>query len=192
MIYLSFEDDELLLKRADIAEFDRDFKPMDYDAKTAAKKLLSSSRFTNILPKAREALQRIIDGKEPKKMSSKDLKEQGGTTLGADIAKAADSVAAGKKERRTKVQSPDVDGRTAKGGKKAKPVKGKAAATAVSGQRPGSGAYIRELLMTGKHDPDSIVKLTHKKFPDSKCSVKDVAWNRAKLRRDGVEVPEVE
>ncbi len=55
----------------------------------------------------------------------------------------------------------------------------------------GSGAYIRELIMGGKHDTARIVEMVHKKFPESRAKAGDVSWNRGKLKRDGHRVPEV-
>lgn len=55
--------------------------------------------------------------------------------------------------------------------------------------RPGSGARIRELLKAGGLNQAEILVIVHREFPTSKAGPSDIAWNRAKLRKDeGVEV----
>jgi len=51
--------------------------------------------------------------------------------------------------------------------------------------RPGSGARIRELLVAG-HDAESILATIRREFPQSKATKADVAWNRGRLKREGV------
>jgi hypothetical protein len=57
------------------------------------------------------------------------------------------------------------------------------------GRKPGSGARIRELILKG-FDNDKILATVHKEFPDSKAKASDIAWNKGKLRKDGVKIPE--
>jgi site-specific DNA-cytosine methylase len=52
----------------------------------------------------------------------------------------------------------------------------------------GSGAYIRRLLGMGAVD-DAILERVHAQFPGSKATKSDVAYNRAKLRKDGAPPP---
>lgn len=49
----------------------------------------------------------------------------------------------------------------------------------------GSGLYIRYLLTIGTTDVNAILKLVHKRFPQSKAGPSDVYWNRRKLEKDG-------
>ena len=49
----------------------------------------------------------------------------------------------------------------------------------------GSGAYIRMLLGAG-YRPAQIVGMVHRNFEGSRATTRDVAWNRAKMRREGV------
>jgi hypothetical protein len=58
-----------------------------------------------------------------------------------------------------------------------------------SGRKPGSGARIRELILKG-WDNEKILATIHKEFPGSKAKASDVSWNKGKLRRDGVKIPE--
>lgn len=53
----------------------------------------------------------------------------------------------------------------------------------------GSGAYMRMLLMTGWYDVQSILRLNKLHFPSSVAGPGDVAFNRAKLRAQGLQVP---
>lgn len=53
--------------------------------------------------------------------------------------------------------------------------------------RPGSGAYIRELLIQGV-PRDEILRLNLERFPASKAGPSDVAWNRGRLRQEGVKL----
>jgi len=150
VLYCSSEYDSLELMRESIDVFDTEFKPIDYDVKIAAKKMLESrSRFIHTDANARAVLEAISEGKtpDPKLFSSAPI----GTSSGAS--------------------------------KKSK--------SGGNGRKPGSGAFIRELILEGKYDDETIVKMTHKQFPDSKCSVKDVGWNKGKLKRDGIAVPVV-
>jgi hypothetical protein len=65
-----------------------------------------------------------------------------------------------------------------------------AAGAKVAGpKKPGSGMRIRELLMK-RVGTDEILKIIHKEFPGSKAKSSDVAWNKGKLKADGVKVPE--
>lgn len=48
----------------------------------------------------------------------------------------------------------------------------------------GIGSYIRELLREGRHSPDQIIVMVKTRFPESRATVADVAWNRAKLRKE--------
>lgn len=48
----------------------------------------------------------------------------------------------------------------------------------------GSGAYMRRLLAAGAAD-DAILERVHAQFPGSKATKSDVAYNKAKLRKDG-------
>ena len=52
----------------------------------------------------------------------------------------------------------------------------------------GSGAYMRRLMRAGYTDRDGILAAVRKRWPDSKAGPSDVAWNRAKLRSEGVDV----
>lgn len=54
-------------------------------------------------------------------------------------------------------------------------------------RKPGSGARIRELLQKG-WDAEKILVVIHREFPGSKATKSDVAWNRGKLRKEGVNV----
>jgi site-specific DNA-cytosine methylase len=51
--------------------------------------------------------------------------------------------------------------------------------------RTGSGAFIRELLVRGV-PTDEILRLNRERFPASKATASDVAWNRGRLRKEGV------
>jgi hypothetical protein len=53
----------------------------------------------------------------------------------------------------------------------------------------GSGAYIRRLLVAGHLDTDAILEAVHAQFPGSKAKASDVAWNKGKLKKDGVTLP---
>jgi hypothetical protein len=52
----------------------------------------------------------------------------------------------------------------------------------------GSGAYIRRLLALGAQ-ADAILMRVHAQFPGSKATASDVAYNKAKLRKEGVAAP---
>ena len=60
-------------------------------------------------------------------------------------------------------------------------------ARAPGSSRPGSGARIRELLVAGKAAAE-ILPIIHTEFPGSKATASDVAWNRGRLRKEGVRV----
>lgn len=49
----------------------------------------------------------------------------------------------------------------------------------------GIGAYIRELLVTNKYSPAQIVAKVKERFPESRATEADVAWNKGKLRKEG-------
>ena len=49
----------------------------------------------------------------------------------------------------------------------------------------GSGAYIRRLLLLGAA-PDAILERVHAQFPGSKATASDVAYNKGKLKKDGL------
>ncbi len=49
----------------------------------------------------------------------------------------------------------------------------------------GSGAYIRSLLVAGR-GTDEILAAVHANYPLSKATKGDVAWNRGRLRKEGV------
>lgn len=51
----------------------------------------------------------------------------------------------------------------------------------------GIGRYIRNLLREGKHTPTQIVEMVRKKFPESRATVADVSWNRARLAKENNE-----
>ena len=59
-----------------------------------------------------------------------------------------------------------------------------------SGRKPGSGAYIRELLMQDDgngacaHTKEEIVALVHEKFEGVSTTVRDVSWNHWKLKKE--------
>jgi len=48
----------------------------------------------------------------------------------------------------------------------------------------GSGAYMRRLMTLGIADSATILAAVHQNFPGSKAKESDVAWNRAKLRKE--------
>lgn len=57
-----------------------------------------------------------------------------------------------------------------------------------AGSRPrvGSGARIRELLSEGKLTPKEILDTILAEFPTSRATVKDVYWNRNKMKQEAV------
>lgn len=57
-----------------------------------------------------------------------------------------------------------------------------------AGSRPrvGSGARIRELLTEGKMTPKEILETILKEFPTSRATVKDVYWQRNKMKQEAV------
>jgi site-specific DNA-cytosine methylase len=61
-------------------------------------------------------------------------------------------------------------------------VKKKESSGAPRAPKLGIGHFIREQLKEGKHGDDKILELVHKRFPESKASKADVAWNRGKLK----------
>ena len=56
------------------------------------------------------------------------------------------------------------------------------------GRGPGSGEYIRELILAGDSTEQILTKVKAR-FPDSKAGPSDVSWNRGKLRKDGHDIP---
>lgn len=52
---------------------------------------------------------------------------------------------------------------------------------------PGSGAYIRSLLVEGR-STEEILEAVRRRFPASRAGPGDVSWNRNRLRREGVAV----
>jgi site-specific DNA-cytosine methylase/2-polyprenyl-3-methyl-5-hydroxy-6-metoxy-1,4-benzoquinol methylase len=55
----------------------------------------------------------------------------------------------------------------------------------------GSGAFIRDLLLTGRYPTERILELVHEHFPASKAGKSDVAWNRGWLKKRGQAIPNV-
>lgn len=51
------------------------------------------------------------------------------------------------------------------------------------------GLLIRARILEAKKDHDDILAEVKKRFKESTASVKDIYWNRGKLKRDGVKVP---
>ena len=48
----------------------------------------------------------------------------------------------------------------------------------------GSGAYMRRLMRSGYDDTTAILAAVHANFKGSKAGPSDVAWNRAKIRKE--------
>lgn len=51
-----------------------------------------------------------------------------------------------------------------------------------SKRKPGSGAFIRNLIKTTKLDNQAILDRVKKTFSDSKATTKDVSWNRSQMK----------
>lgn len=54
-----------------------------------------------------------------------------------------------------------------------------------------SGALIRARLVEGKMSAAEIVAEVHKRFKDSSAKASDVYWNRGRLKKEGVKVPDM-
>lgn len=55
-------------------------------------------------------------------------------------------------------------------------------------QTLGSGAFIRSLLVEGGHTTQEILEAVHARFPGRKTTAADVAWNKGRLRKEGVAI----
>src|SRR3954466_13288880 len=54
-----------------------------------------------------------------------------------------------------------------------------------------SGELIRARLVEGKSTAATIVAEVHKRFKDSSAKPSDVYWNRGRLKKEGVKVPDM-
>ena len=53
------------------------------------------------------------------------------------------------------------------------------------------GDFARQLLLEGGRTSDEVIAAVAKQFPKSKCDKKAVSWYAWKMRKDGIDVPEL-